>query len=263
MTKWADRWAVVTGSSSGIGAEFARQLAARGMHVVLTARREDRLQELAEELARLHGAKAVVIPGDLSDEQMPKRIFETVKEKNLDVALLVNNAGFGQVTSIDDHDTERDLAVVDVNIRALTELTYLFLKPMCERGEGSILNVASAVSFQPVAYMPVYSASKAFVLHFTEALWAELKGSGVRVAALCPGTTETEFFDEAGVPGWLAKQASQPASRVVRTGLKAVERGKPFVVSGWRNWLLTSLQRFFPRKLVVLETRKYFRPKNR
>lgn len=261
MSKWADRWAVVTGASSGIGAEFARQLAARGMHIVLTARREDRLNALAEELDRLHGAKTLVVAGDLADPDMPRRLFDAVQQAELDVALLVNNAGFGQVASIDELDPERDISVVDVNIRALTELTYLFLGPMRERGEGSILNVASVVAFQPVAYMAVYAASKAYVMHFTEGLWAELRGTGVQITALCPGTTETEFFDQAGVSGWLSKHASQTAAKVVRNGLKAVEKKRPVVVSGWRNKLLASLHRYFPRRLVVLETRKYFRPK--
>lgn len=263
MAKWADRWAVVTGASSGIGAEFARQLAARGMHLVLTARREDRLKALAEELDRLHGAKSLIVVGDLSDAEMPQRLYDEVAKEKLDVVLLVNNAGFGQVGTVDDHDLQRDLAVVDVNIRALTELTFLFLKPMREQGDGDILNVASVAAFQPVSYMPVYAASKAFVLSFSESLWAELKGTGIGITALCPGTTETEFFDEAGVPGWLAKQSSQTASKVVRVGLKAVEKKKPSIVSGWKNWFVTSMPRFFPRRIVVLETRKYFRPKSK
>lgn len=262
MKKWADRWAVVTGASSGIGAEFARQLAARGMHLVLTARREDRMQKLAEELDQLHGAKSIIIPDDLSDTNAPQRLFNAVQEHNIDVALLINNAGFGQVNAIDDVDVSKDLSCIDVNVRALTELTFLFLAPMRERGDGAILNVASVAAFQPVAYMPVYSASKAYVLHFTESLWAELRGTGVDVVALCPGTTETEFFDEAGVPGWLKKQSSQSATKVVKVGLRALEKRRPFVVSGWKNWFTTNLSRFFPRKLVVLETRKYFRPKS-
>lgn len=262
MPKWADRWALVTGASSGIGAEFARQLAARGMHLVLTARREDRLNTLAEELDRLHGAKSIVICEDLSNPDAAGRLFKAVSEQGIDLTVLVNNAGFGQVSSLDDHDLARDLGMIDLNIRALTELTYHFLTSMRANGSGTIINVASIAAFQPVAYMPVYSASKAYVLHFSEGLWAELKGTGISVTALCPGTTETEFFDEAGVPGWLQKQSSQTAAKVVKIGLRAAEKRKSVVVTGRKNWLVSNLARFFPRKLVVLESRKYFRPRS-
>ena len=231
------------------------------MHVVLTARREDRLNAIAEEIDRLHGAKSLVIAGDLANQDFPKQLFDDVKAADIDVALLVNNAGFGQVTASEQGDLSRDLAAIDVNIRALTELTYRFLEPLREATPAAIVNVASVVGFLPVAYMPVYSASKAFVLHFSESLWTELKNEGVHIAALCPGTTETEFFDNAGASGWLKKNASQTPAKVVRTALKGLDKRRPRVVSGWRNRVISALPRFFPRSLVVLETRKYFRPK--
>ena len=263
MKKWADRWAVVTGASSGIGTEIARQLAARGMHLVLTARREDRLQALAEEVQTAHGSKTLLIPGDLLDPAEPKRIFDRVTEEGLDVALLVNNAGFGSFASVEDTDTETAVNVTRLNVTALTELTYRFLEPMLARDEGTILNVASVAAFQPVAYMPAYSASKAYVLHFTESLWAELRDTNVSITALCPGTTRTEFFDQAGDSTWLSRQSSHTAAAVAKKGLNAAAKGKLSVVPGLKNAIAVQLSRFFPRKLVVMETRKYFRPKRK
>lgn len=233
------------------------------MHIVLVARREDRLQALARELDSLHGAKSVVIASDLTAPGAAAQLVAETSDQGIDVSLVVNNAGFGQVTSLEDHDLDRDLAMIDLNLRVLTELTYLYLKPMVAAGSGSVINIASVAAFQPVAYMPVYSAGKAYVLHFSEGLWAEVRGSGAHVMAVCPGTTETEFFDEAGVPGWLQKQSSQTPERVVRLALRGLDRRKPVVVTGLKNRVLTSLTRFFPRRLVVLETRKYFRPRNR
>ena len=259
MKTWADRWAVVTGASSGIGAEFARQLAARGMHVAITARREDRLKELAAELEQKHGAKTRILVGDLLDPAEPKRVFEGTAD--LEPALLVNNAGFGKFASLSDTPVEDAVGIAQVNMTALTELTYRFLGPMRQRDEGAILNVASVAAFQPVAYMPVYSASKAYVLHLTEALWAELRDTNVAISAVCPGTTATEFFDQAGAQTWLAKHSSHTPSYVVRKALKGLDRRKTVVVPGGKNWVATQLSRFFPRKLVVLETRKYFKPR--
>ena len=261
MKHWADRWAVVTGASSGIGAEFARQLAARGMHLVITGRREERLSALADELAQKHGAQSRIIAGDLLDPGEPRRLFEAVAD--LDVALLVNNAGYGKFASIDDTRVEDAVGICRLNMTALTELTYLFLGPMRERDEGAILNVASVAAFQPVAYMPVYSASKAFVLHFTESLWAELRDTNVAIAAVCPGTTETEFFDQAGASTWLKKHSSHKPGYVVRKALKGLTAGRTVVVPGLKNWVASQLSRMFPRKLVVLETRKYFKPRRR
>lgn len=261
MNTWANRWAVVTGASSGIGAEFARQLAARGMHLVLTARREDRLNALAEELKTKHGADTDVLAGDLSHPDEPARIFNHCMEHGRDVAMLVNNAGFGKFAAIGETPVEDAVGITQVNMTALTDLTYRFLGPMRERDEGAILNVASVAGFQPVAYMPVYSASKAYVLHLTEALWGELRDTNVVITAVCPGTTSTEFFDQAGDSAWLTKHSSHTPAYVVRAALKAVEAGRPVYVPGWKNWVATQLSRYFPRKLVVLETRKYYRPR--
>jgi len=155
----------------------------------------------------------------------------------------------------------RDL--VQLNVASMTELTYRILPGMMERGHGGIINVSSVAGFQPVAYMPTYSASKAFVLHFSEALWAECRDRGVTVTALCPGTTQTDFFDVANVPGWLKKHDFSTPEQVVKAAIKALERRKQFVIPGFKNWLITFGVRIARRKMVVLQSMKFFRPRKK
>ena len=259
----ADRWALVTGASSGIGAEFARQLAARGMHLVLTARREERLQELAEELHRRHAARCEIILADLAEPDGPRQLWDAVQQRDIEVHILVNNAGFTHVGEIDSVPLERLLQLVRVNVAAVTELTYRALPGMLQRGSGAVFNVSSLVGFQPVAYMATYAASKAYILHFSESLWAEARRRGVHVMAVCPGTTRTELFDIAGIPGWLQKRRSQTPEQVVKAALRSFRKRQPVCIPGARNWLLTLLSRFLPRRRVVLESMKYFRPVER
>ena len=263
LDAYADRWALITGASSGIGAEFARRLASRGMHLVLTARRKELLEKLAEELHTRHGTKTEIIAGDLTDAAEPQRLCEAITAKGIAIELLVNNAGFGWVGTIQETEQPRMRDLVQLNIAAMTELTYRLLPAMLERGHGGIINVSSVAAFQPVAYMPAYSASKAFVLHFSEALWAESRDRGVTVTALCPGTTQTDFFDVANVPGWLKKHRYSTPEDVVKGAIKALERGKQFVIPGWKNWLITFGVRLARRKMVVLQSMKFFRPRKK
>lgn len=263
LDRYVDRWALVTGASSGIGAEFARQLAARGMHLVLTARRRELMEELAHELDTRHGTRSEILTHDLSDPAQVAGLMRDVESRGIAVELLVNNAGFGLVAAVDDTDPDRVLELLRLNIAAATQLTYWALPRMLERHHGAIINVSSSAGFQPVAYMPTYAASKAFLLHFSEALWAEVRDRGVTVTALCPGTTETGFFDIAGVPGWLKKQRSQTPEQVVKAALKGLEKRRQFTVPGWSNYLLTLLVRMAPRKVVVTESMKYFRPQRK
>lgn len=256
----ADRWALVTGASSGIGAEFARQLAARGMHLILTARREDRLRELADELDRRHAARCEVIPLDLAAPDGATRLWNEVQQRGLDIEVLVNNAGFTIVTEIEHIPLERMLDLVRVNVTAVTELTYRALPGMLSRRSGAIINVSSLTGFQPVAYMSAYAASKAYSLHFSESLWAEARNYGVHVMAVCPGTTRTELFALAGVPDWLHRRRSQSPEQVVRSALRALRKRQPVSVPGFRNWALTLFGRLFSRRRVVLESMRYFRP---
>jgi short-subunit dehydrogenase len=261
LKAYADHWGLVTGASSGIGAEFARQLAARGMHLVLVARREDRLRALAQELQVAHGTRCEIIPADLSKPHAGQELLAEVAARGIEVELLVNNAGFGMVSSVEETDIGRALELIQVNIAVLTELTLLAAKGMVGRGHGGIINIGSVVSFQPVGYMGVYSASKAYVLHFSEALWAELRAQGVTVTTLCPGTTRTEFFDRSGVPGWAEQNRSEDVKSVVRTGLKALDARRQYVVSGWINYFLSLAVRLATRATVVKGTMSVFRPR--
>lgn len=260
METLADQWAVVTGASSGIGAEFARQLAARGMHLVLAARRGDRLQELAEELHRRHGTRCEVVVVDLASPDGPGRLWEEIERRAIVVHLLVNNAGFSHVGEVERAPREHLLELLRLNVTAATDLTYRALPGMLARRSGAVVNVSSLTGFQPVAYMAVYAASKAYLLHFSESLWAEAQDHDVHVMAVCPGTTRTELFDRAGVGGWLKKRRSQSPEQVVRSALRCLRKKRPVCIPGLRNWLLTLFGRLLPRKWVVLESRKYFRP---
>ncbi len=251
LHSYAGRWGLVTGASSGIGAEFARQLAARGMHCVLVARREDRLRALAQELEAAHGTRCEIVTADLSQPHAGRDLLAEVARRGIMVDLLVNDAGCGMVSSLEQTDVGRALEVIQVNIAVLTELTLLAAKEMVQRGHGGIINIGSIVSFQPVGYMGVYAASKAYVLHFSEALWAELRPRGVTVTTLCPGTTRTEFFDRSGVPGWAEANRGQDVRSVVRTGLAAFDAGRQYVVSGWANYLVSLVVRLATRATVV------------
>jgi len=259
LEAYTERWALVTGASSGIGAEFARVLAGNGMHLVLTARRGDRLEQLAEELQQQHMVQTLVVVADLCEPGAVVELLERVAARDITLELLVNNAGFGFVGEFAGTDVEMMLSMVRLNITALTELTYRVLPGLLEQGHGAIINVSSVVAMQPVAYMPVYSASKAFVLHFSEALWAEARDHGVTVMALCPGTTQTEFFDVAGVPGWLKKHRSQTARQVVKEALRGLERRRSYLVPGFWNYLSSLGARIATRKTVVTQTLKFFR----
>jgi len=260
LDEYGDRWALITGASSGIGAAFARKLSALGMHLVLTARREDLMRELADELDTRHGTRTEVIVADLSEGDAPGKLVEEIERRGIDIELLVNNAGFAIVGDQEHTDIDRVQAMLQLNVAAVTELTHRLLRPMLQRGHGAVINVSSVTGFQPVAYMGAYAASKAFVLHFSEALWSEVRDQGVTVMALCPGATRTSFFEVAGVPGWLKKRSCQDPDRVVRGALKGLEKGRQFWVSGWKNYLRSLVVRLATRRTVVNESRKYFRP---
>jgi uncharacterized protein len=263
IDQYADRWALVTGASSGLGAEFARLLAARGMHLVLVARRQERLNELAEELHTRHGTLCDIVPVDLAEPDATAKLTDEIRRKDRTIELLVNNAGFAVVADIAGTDRDAVMQMLRVNVEALTDLTYRFLPGMIERGHGAIINMSSVAAFQPVAYMGAYAAAKTYVLHFSEALWAEARDAGVTVMALCPGVTRTEFFDVAGVSGWLKKQRSHSPERVVRKALKALEKKRQYTIPGWWNYLRSLLVRIATRRRVVRETLKYFRPRRK
>jgi short-subunit dehydrogenase len=250
--------ALVTGASSGIGEQFAHQLAARGHTLVLVARRAERLERLAAELP----TDAHVIPCDLAADatSLPERVAEL----GVEVELLVNNAGFGTSGPFLDHDPGRDAEQVRVNCEAIVILTHAFLPGMVERGRGGIINVASSAGMQPIPYESVYAATKAFAISFTDALHTELRGSGVRVLAVNPGPVPTEWQQVAGyqrgrvgvVPGRI------PAEQVVRESLAAYDRGRRSVIPGRMiRWFLRAT-RPSPRAIQLRVTERLYRPRS-
>jgi len=242
--------ALVTGASSGIGAEFAEQLAAAGADLVLVARRAHLLAELAAGLRERHGVRVAVLPTDLGRPGAVPELVHRLARDDLTVDLLVNNAGFGWHGDLAEADPARMVAMVQLNCTALVELTTHLLPGMLTRGRGGVLNVASIAAYQPLPHMAVYGATKAFVLSFSEALWGEARARGVHVTALCPGTTDTAFFDIAGHGA--AVGPHQDAREVVALGLRAWRQGRPSVVGGRRNTLLTMTPRVTPRRMVAL-----------
>jgi len=242
--------ALITGASSGIGEAFARKLAAQGRNVLLVARSEDKLITLCNELGRQNSIRAQYIAMDLTEPDAPARLYEETVQRGLTIDLLINNAGFGAFADFAKVSLERQLNMIDLNIKSLVDLTYRFLLPMRERKQGAIINVASTAGFQPVPFMTTYAATKAFVLSFSEALWEENRPYGVHVMALCPGATDTNFF-EAAHGHKPAGRVSQTSEEVVETGLRGLGQRKGSIISGWRNLLMIQLERLTPRSLVT------------
>lgn len=252
--------ALVTGASSGIGEAFARALRARGRRLVLVARRAERLETLAGELG---GADAVLaVPLDLTSPHAGERLQQELQRRGLEVDLLVNNAGVGHTGPFLQEPPARIEAMIDLNVRAVVDLTRRFVPGMVARGGGGVINVVSTSAFQPVPYLAVYGASKVFLLSFTEALATELRGTGVRVQALCPGLTESEFHHTAGTDKVLfSRTATMTAGAVVERSLRALHQGRLRVVPGWQNRLVAGAQRFLPRGLVRAVAAQLFRPR--
>jgi uncharacterized protein len=245
------RTALVTGASAGLGREFARLAAADGHDVILVARRKDRLYELAKELEAKHAVSTTVIEADLSDHGAVQAIVEKVQSAGLSVDFLINNAGFGSHGSFVQSDFARQAEMVDVNVRALMELTHRFLPPMLTRKSGRILNVASLAGFVPGPYMATYYATKAFVLSFSEALAAELRGTGVTVTASCPGPTSTEFGAVARSDQTnLFRGGGASATSVARHGYRAMLAGRAVAIPGLANKSTALSIRFSPRSAV-------------
>src|SRR5919107_1127583 len=226
---------LITGSSSGIGAELARRLAARGLGVTLVARREDRLAELADELRSAHDVEVEIVTADVSKERSRAKLFNEVEQRGLTVEVLVNNAGFGSGGRVTSLDAANEASMVRTNCEAVVELTGHYLPEMISRGRGAVLNVASLIAFQPVPFQATYGVTKAFVLSFTDALHEEMRGTGVTVTAVCPGPVHTEFGEQGGFGGaddripdalWLS------AEKVARDAVRALESGDRITVPG-------------------------------
>jgi uncharacterized protein len=252
--------AVVTGASSGMGVEIARELAKRGQNLTLAARREDRLRKLADELGREHGVRVDVVATDISTIDGRRKLVDAVRER--DVEILVNNAGYGSAGLFQELDAEKETAMVRTNCEAIVALCGEFVPKMVARGRGAILNVASIAGFQPLPFQTTYSASKAFVRTFTEALTADLHGTGVTATALCPGLVPTEFGATAGIddggwdqfPGFIKTTPEENA----RAAVEGMEKGKRLVLLGVFNRVSATSGHYTPRSALLGLMRRFY-----
>ncbi|MBD2515644.1 SDR family oxidoreductase [Nostoc sp. FACHB-973] len=254
--------ALITGASSGIGKAFAQELAARKTNLVLVARSEDQLKKLAQQLQEKHKIEVDVIVKDLTEANAAAAVFDATKAKGLTIDLLINNAGFGCYGDFAESDGERQVKIVQLNIVALVDLTHKFLPLMRQRRSGSIINVSSITGFQPIPYLSVYAASKAFILSFSEALWAENRQYGVRILVTCPGPIETNFFAEANFPPALAgsREKVYSSEEVVSESLRALEEWQPTVIIGdITTQIRSTLARLVPRKILLNILAKRFK----
>lgn len=246
----AERWTVVTGASSGIGAEMARLFAAKGRPLVLTARRAERLDALKAEIQAAHGVRVETIVADLARPEAPDALAAEIERRGIVVDTLVNNAGFGLRGRVATLPYDEQVEMLQLNVVALTRLSRVMVPGMIARRRGGIINVGSTASFQAVPYLGIYAATKAYVLSFTEALHQELKGTGVVATALCPGATATEFGRRADMEMMKMFKHAMSAVEVARLGIDAYERGDAIVVTGAANRLGTLVVRLVPRSLV-------------
>jgi short-subunit dehydrogenase len=255
------KWALVTGASAGIGLAIAEQLAAAGANLVLTARRVDRLESLATKLRDKYGIEVRTIGADLADPSAPQQLLSATEEAGLPIDILINNAGFGYYGEFTHGDALWQRKMVDLNCAAVTHLTHLFLSKMIERRRGYVMIVASTASYQPVAYMATYAATKVFDRFLAEALAHEVAAYGVKVSALCPGPTESEFHEVAGTRSQFGR-GQQSAEDVAGIGLEGLIAGKPWVIPYTAGKVMVFMQRLVSRRLVSGAAARMFRPKS-
>lgn len=239
--------ALITGASAGLGVHFAQALAAEGHDLILTARRADRLEDLAKRLRDQYGVNAHVFAADLALPDAVAGLMRAIEDAGLSVNLLINNAGYGARGAFAELDGGMQARMIDLNCRALVELAHAVLPGMIQMRRGGILNVASTAAFQAGPYMAVYYATKAFVLSFSEALHAEVRARGVHVTALCPGPVETEFFEANAMGDVAFRRFATGPEPVIRDGLRALKANRPVKVSGFANATLAFMTRFVPR----------------
>ena len=254
------KWALVTGASAGIGIALARELAKHGAKLILTARRIDRLEALAAEL-KAKAAEVRVVAADLNDPAAPQQIYDATEGAGLAVDILINNAGLGQHGAFSESPVEQELSQVKVNCEAMVRLTRLFVPRMVERRRGWIMILASTASFQPVPYLTTYAATKAFDRFFALGLAAEVARFGVKVTALCPGPTESEFFQVARSENFMPG-GKQSAEEVARLGIAALAQGRRTIVPYFAGKLTAQLVRFLPVGLITHMVEKKARPRN-
>lgn len=258
MIQNAQRTALVTGASSGIGRELAKLLARDGYNLVLVARNKEALNRLAVEIKTQNNLTITIIPMDLSDSRAPREVYDGTIRARIAIDILVNDAGFGSFGFFADTSLETEMRLIEVNIAALTALTKLFVGDMKARKLGRIMNVASTAAFWPGPLMAVYYASKAYVLSFSEALANELQGTGITVTALCPGPTRTEFQRRAGMEksGLMQRIGTMDAETVARAGYRGLMRGKIVVVPGFINKITAWLPSLVPRGIATAIIRR-------
>jgi short-subunit dehydrogenase len=253
------KWALVTGASAGIGTAVARELAAHGAKLILSARRRERLEVLASEFAA-NGIETRIVVADLNDPAAPQLIYDATEGAGIAVDIFINNAGLGHYGAFHLGIPEQELSQVRVNCEAVVRLARLFIPRMVERRRGWMLIVASTASFQPIPYNSTYAATKAFDRFFSLGLAAEVERFGVKVTALCPGPTETEFFDVAGGAGVFRRFGVQPAQDVARKAIDALARGRRTIVPNFKGAFTAFLVRFIPTRLITSVLEKALRP---
>jgi short-subunit dehydrogenase len=245
--------ALVTGASMGIGVDLAECFAKDGYDVILTARSEALLKDVADKLAKQYNVKATAIAADLGTPGGGEALAVKIAAQGLSVDVLVNNAGYGKAGAFLGSDRATQLGMIDLNDRALVELTHIYWPSMLQNKHGGVLNVASTAAFQPGPLMAIYYASKAFVLSFSEALWKEAEGTGVKVSCLCPGPTASNFRERAGTGATRLSRLGTPmtSASVARQGYRGFQKNRMVVITGARNALLASLVPFLPRRTVL------------
>jgi len=253
------KWALITGASAGIGQALARELASHGAKLILTARRRDRLEAFAAEL-RGKGTDVLIVPADLNDPAAPQAIYDATVGAGLVVDILINNAGLGLYGAHTQSDPSQEFSQIRVNCEAVVRLSRLFVPPMVERRRGWVMVLASTASFQPVPYLSTYAATKAFDRFFALGLAAEVARFGVKVIALCPGPTESEFFDVAQATIFKAR-GYQSAEVVAQRGIAALARGQRTIIPYFAGWFTALLVRFLPVGLITYFVEKEARPK--
>ncbi len=249
----AGQTALITGASAGIGVDLADCFARDGYDVVVTARSADALQQVADRLAKQHGVTATPIANDLGAFGGGRKLVDAIRARGITVDVLVNNAGYGHAGALTSSPLETQLGMIDLNVRALVELTHLVWEGMVARGRGGVLNVASTAAFQPGPLMAVYYASKAFVLSFSEALWEEARGTGLLVSCLCPGPTVSRFRERAGTGRTRLASAAAPMASmpVAEQGYRGWRENRRVVITGARNRVVAELVQFLPRRTVL------------
>jgi uncharacterized protein len=252
------KWSLVTGASSGLGVDFAKNLAGRGSNVILVARREERLRTVQQEITAQYGVQVDVIAMDLEPSDAPQRLYDQLKVAGRAVDVLINNAGFGLYGDFLEIPWERERAMLELDIMTLTHMTKLFVKDMVERSFGYVLLAASIGVYQPTPTYATYSAAKSYVLFFGEALHYELRKTGVNVTVVAPGVTKTEFLEVAGQqPSLYQRTMMMEGADVTRIAVDAMLKGKASVVPGYKNAALAQSTRLMPRQLAAMATDRF------